>query len=260
MGNRLVCALLLWGLAATASAATTLAVFLAEGTDGGDDAAARFGAVVGEAAGPVTLAAPGNALHHWSRLRAGDGAAVTLESVQFGAWRMSRMGYRLVAVSTRTISYSVVARPGITVLDVDDLAGLRIAVPAPPSLPALQLLALFPDPLRAPRLRHVVDLDQGLALLRAGRVDAAVLTESTSRSLTDVHEILTLEETPVAVVCVAPDAEPALVDELRERFAAGPGAQGPRRTAWATGAFRAPDEDDLTRFAKLLSGTWGVSP
>jgi ABC-type nitrate/sulfonate/bicarbonate transport system substrate-binding protein len=260
MTSRVAWALLLVGVVTGARAAPGLAVFIAEGAMSPADTAAllvaRVGAALGEAVEPR---AAHSALQHWTALRAGDGALVAVESVQFGAWRVRHQGYRVLAVSERTVSYSVVARPGVTVLEADDLAGLRIAVTAPPSLPALQLLALFPDPLRAPRLMQVGELGEGLALLRRGLVDAAVLTEPMSRAATDVREVLTLEETPVAVVCVAAVAGPELSRRLQQTLPVAPAGRGLPPLP-ATGAFLPPGEDELARFAALLSGTWGASP
>ena len=253
--------LLLVLFAPAVDAAALLAVFVAEGATDSQrvavaDVAARVGAIIGAAPAEPTPSA--TALRYWSALRAGDDALVAIESAQFAAWRARHQGYRVVAVSKHGLSYSVVARPGITVLDVDDLASLRIAVPAPPSLPALQLLALFADPLRAPRLHHVERFSEGLALLRAGVVDAAVLAEPMSRTLSDVHEVLTLEETPAAVVSVAPDAPASLVRRLREMLRVAPG--GGRPPLSAVGGFRPPGDEDASRFVTLLGGTWGATP
>ena len=197
-----------------------------------------------------------SALAHWLALREGDDAAFALESIQFAAWRVQARGYRVLAVTGRTIAYSVVTRRGVSLVDVEDLAGLRIAVPPPPSLPALQLLALFGDPLRAPRIAAVADFEQGLAALRAGRVDAAVLPETLSRRVSDVHEVLTLEEVPVAVLTAAPEVETATARRVRAQLA-GPSSVNPHGEATPGGLIEA--EDDPARRVSLLGGTWGAS-
>ena len=197
-------------------------------------------------------------LAHWLALREAGDAGAALESPHFAGWRLRHRDWRLLAVSEVAVAYSVVARRGVTLVEVDDLAGLSVAVPPPPSLPALQLLAVFRDPLTAPRLRATAGETEGLALLRAGEVDAAVVPERVSRGLPDLQELLTLEELPAAVLTVGPEADPALAEALLAVVtdARAPAALRALRLRPAT----LEAAEALLRRARLLAGTWGAEP
>ena len=205
----------------------------------------EIGATLGE---PVEPRWSANVLAHWRRMARTAAPALVLEPVHFAAWRQLHHGYLPLAQSSVSRAWTLVSRRGATLFEPDDLVGLPVAGPVAPSLAALQLQALFADPLRRPRTVGVGSSDEALALLVAGDVAAALLPGQVAGGRDDLRAMLSLEEVPALMLMVVPALGPGLLARLRDALPLPGGVLGD---------FAAPEQDP-SRHGALLRGTWGA--
>lgn len=207
----------------------------------------------------IVLRVSASALAQWRSLHAAAQPPLVFEAAQFTGWGVLRRGYHVLAGAATAASYTVAIRAGTTLAEADDLAGREVACPPAPALPALQLAQLVDDPLRAPRMLSAPDPFAAAALLRGGRVWAAVVPTRLLAAMPDLHAALTLEELPGPAVSAASSVPPALAQRLRRALLAARADAAGRRALRAAGlaAFRAATDEDYLPAARLLRGTWG---
>ncbi len=119
-----------------------------------------------------------NFLAYWQNMRRPHNYAFVLDAAHFTDFRLTHMGYHLLVREPGTQSYSLVVRSSEMVFGPSDLIGLPVATLGVPSMGAALLDRLFPHATRQPITIDVHDAAQGLALLKAHKVAAAMIPTS----------------------------------------------------------------------------------
>ena len=157
---------------------------------------------------------------YWEAVRRGQGFNLALDAAHFTDYRIKRHGFQVLAKIPDTVSYSLVTRSSDLVIEPAELVGKRIATLGIPSIGAARLSALFPNPSRQPLVVEVSDAQQGINLLRDGKVQAAILpTPIVSQQMAaggNIAVVLTTEAIPHIALSAAPSLDAATVIILRQ--------------------------------------------
>lgn len=207
----------------------------------------------------LVLEVPDNALAHWQAMGRGEGYDLVLDEGHFTDYRVRRLGYHVLAKVAGTTSFSIVTGPATVFVEPDELHGEPVASPPPPSLAALRLVELFPDPIRAPILIEVGSYEEGIRRVINGDVAAAVIPSRMLRTRPQLNVVLSTEPEPGMALSAAPSV-PADVQEVIRRacLAAADIDAGRRALARAGLAGFEPASAELYEGeARLLRGTWG---
>ena len=207
---------------------------------------------------PIVATRSTSDLAHWRALASGEVVSAVLEEAQFIDYRVRERGFTAVARARRDARFAVVVAPHTLVSSLTDLRTRRLAVRAPPSLAALRIHELFPDPLLAPVLVTLPAGVDGASWVVSGRVDAAMLTLEEGEAARGARIVLVTDALPGAGLALAPGVDAA------RRLALIRALTGLARTASGRRALQALDveafdpatDEAFEGAARLLRGTW----
>jgi ABC-type phosphate/phosphonate transport system substrate-binding protein len=166
----------------------------------------------------VTIVTKPNFFAHWDTVRRNRGYDLVLDDAHFTDYRVLKFSFVVLAKLPGTASYSLIVLQDNRVADPLELAGKTIASFGPPSIGAARLSAMFNNPSRRPTIVDVTTPNEGLELLRKGKVVAAMLpTSAVSEAVGHgrMRVIMTTEPTPQMALSVAPRVAAATRDKIR---------------------------------------------
>ena len=176
-----------------------------------------LGAVTGKRVVIHTLP---NFLSYWNAIRKPNSYDLIFDDAHFTDYRATKLGYKVLAKVPGYISYSLIVAQGSPITDPHELVGKRIATMGAPSMGAMRLQSLYPNPLRQPNIVEAGSPDKALALLLGKkRVRAAILPTpyvSRRRNLGDKFRVLiSTEPIPHMAISAAPSVDPVVRKVIR---------------------------------------------
>jgi ABC-type phosphate/phosphonate transport system substrate-binding protein len=198
-------------------------------------------------------------LSHWRAVRSGRGFDMAFDEAPFTAWRISHRGFTVLAQVVQERRFAIVVRPRTLITSPSDLGARRVAVPPPPSLAALRLLNLFPDPVQAPVLVPVVARERALRALSTGQVSAIVLPIDAIAASPDLQIALETDASPGRAFSVSTSISSTQRRALLGLFARlATSAAGLRVFSQLAVERLQPVSNSVYEDAeRLLKGTWG---
>lgn len=229
----------------------------------GDEAALAFAPLaeyLSEASGHrLTLRVPDNALAHWQAMGRGDAYHLVLDEGHFTDYRVRHLDYEVLAKIAGVSGFSVVTGPATVFVEPDELHGEPVASPAPPSLAALRLAELFPDPIRAPVLVEVDSYAEGIRRVIKGDVAAAVIPSALVRRHPQLNVVMSTQQGPGMALSASPAVPAEVREDIRRAFLAAADIDAGRRALARAGldGFEPASDALYEGYGRLLRGTWG---
>jgi hypothetical protein len=124
---------------------------------------------------PCRVGTRPNFITYWETIRQGKDYNLVLDEAHFTDYRTQKMKFTVLAKIPDTVTYSLIIPRTTKLDDPARLAGRRIATLGIPSMGAAQLNGLFTKPSKQPIPVEVDNAAAGFALLRDGKVAAAIL-------------------------------------------------------------------------------------
>lgn len=257
-----------------------VALALACALGGGDASAARLDLVVHAARPPaeteadfaplvrhvaavtgedLRLVVPDNVLAHWKAMRRRPEFDLVLDDGHFTDYRVERFGFVVLAKVAGLTGFSIVTGPETVLIEPEELYGEPVATLPAPSLAALRLIELFPDPVRSPVLVEVRGYAQGIRRVVVGRAVAAVIPSHMVREHPQLNVVMSTEQGPGMALSASPALERETREALRRAFL-GAGASPAGRRALARAGIEGFEPATAALYdgdARLLRGTWG---
>lgn len=169
---------------------------------------------------PCRIGTRPNFLSYWETMRRGKEYNLILDDAHFTDYRAQKMGYAVLAKIPNTVTYSLIVPRAAKLNDPARLAGRRIATLGIPSMGAAQLNGLFTKPSKQPIPVEVDNTAGGFALLREGKVAAAILPTPQVREEivrgAPFRVLLSTAPLPHMGFSAAPDINPELRQVLRQ--------------------------------------------
>lgn len=157
-----------------------------------------------------------NFLAYWQSMNNVKSYNLAFDAAHFTDYRISKLGFTVLAKVPDSVTYSLVVQDKSMVLDPAELVGKRVATLGIPSIGAARLNEMFPNPSRQPITIEVADSEQGMKLLLQGKVYAAILpTPIVSQFMvtgSPISVVLTTDPIPH----IALSASPAIDNMTRE--------------------------------------------
>jgi phosphonate transport system substrate-binding protein len=204
-----------------------------------------------------------NFLAYWDGVRKGGVYDLVLDAAHFTDYRVQKQGWEILAKIPDTVSNSLIVSDQNPVIDASELIAKRIATLGVPSIGAARLNALFPNPSRQPITVEVESAEAGMALLRAGKVEAAMLpTPFVSQQMAQgvgISVVLTTEPIPHIALSASPQLPAATRDRIRQALLAADKTPEGREMLKAIG-FERFDPASSAIYAgqsKTLKDYWG---
>lgn len=168
---------------------------------------------------PCEVRTSPNFMAYWDTIRRGEQVDFVIDAAHFTDYRAAKQGYKVLAKIPDTVSYSLVVPEGKIIFDPIELAGRPVASLGTPSIGAARLNAMFPNPMRQPVIVEVNSAEEGIALVRKGKVDAAILpTPVVSQEMArggGLVVVITTEPLPHIALSVSPKVDAAMRERLR---------------------------------------------
>lgn len=164
----------------------------------------------------IRIKAHRNFLTYWASLQKMDGFDFVLDAAHFTDYRLKTMGYHLLARLPDTVSFSLVTRDDNLIFEVNELLLKPVATLAPPSVGALRLLQLFPDPMRQPRIVYANDSEDAARRVIGGKAVAAMIPTALVSRYDTLNTVLTTEPLPHMGFSASPHVPVSVRDRVAQ--------------------------------------------
>ncbi|MCL7744797.1 phosphate/phosphite/phosphonate ABC transporter substrate-binding protein [Guyparkeria hydrothermalis] len=208
---------------------------------------------------PVELKLFPNYLSFWEATRGGSDFDVALDAAPVTDFRVQRQNWQVVARFDGEVTQSLVTRDDDLVLSPKELVNQRVAVQPSPSVGALVLYQLFPNPVQQPTLVfEQTNRDVATAVLE-GKARAGVIPTPLVGGYAGLYPVVTTEPLPFLGFSVSPKVNERTRKALKQALLSFPETEEGQRIL---------EEQSLTDIvpasnryyagkAELLIGTYG---
>lgn len=200
-----------------------------------------------------------NYLAFWQETRTGSPFDIALDAAPTTDFRVQRQHWHVIAKLSGTVTQSLVTGPNDAVLDPSELINKKIAVQPSPSVSALTLYQLFPNPVQQPQLVFVDSNRAAADAVKAGTVAAAVIPTPIAAGYPSLNVVTTTAPLPFLAVSVSPSVSPELAKSLQSaliRLSETPEGEALLKQSQLRVFTKATDRDYAGQ-EKLLEGTFG---
>lgn len=143
----------------------------------------------------IKLKSYNNFVNYWQDMRTGK-FDFALDAAHFVDYRVKTQENQVLVKIKDQVSFSLVSTEANSVIDTDELIGKSIACLPPPSRGNLQIDDFFTHPIRQPRKHEVKKYEEGVELMKAGKVHAAMMPTAMLGGFPDLVVIETTELWP----------------------------------------------------------------
>jgi phosphonate transport system substrate-binding protein len=206
----------------------------------------------------IQILTSANFLVHWQFTRRGQ-SALLIEGPHMVDYRIKKMGYTVLAKMPEVISYTLVAHPNLLVLEPQELVGKSVATLPAPSLGAVRLNEIFPNPLRQPILVEVDNMEVAVQRVMEGKASGAIIPSAMVGRFPDVNTVANTAQAPAPGITAAPWVSEQAKRDLRQALLAAqrdPEGQAALQ-ALKIGRFEEATPAQFDGYARLLEGMWG---
>ena len=165
----------------------------------------------------ITISTQRNFLFYWTKMRKREkGFDLVLDAAHFTDFRIKKQGYTVLAKLPDTVSFSIVTGEDSFILDTEELIGLRVATMPSPSLGALRLESLFPNPMRIPNYIWEMNTTVAVEKLTSGEIDAAIIPTRLASTYDNLNLVMTTEPVPHMGLSASPDVPADVTEKIRQ--------------------------------------------
>lgn len=208
---------------------------------------------------PIDLKVFPNYLAFWQETRTGSPFDIALDSAPTTDFRVQRQHWHVIAKLSGTVTQSLVTGPNDPVLDPSELINKKIAVQPSPSVSALTLYQLFPNPVQQPLLVFVDSNRAAADAVKSGEAAAALIPTPIAAGYPSLNVVTTTAPLPFLAVSVSPSVSPMVAKSLQSALiglSETPAGEALLKQSQLR-AFTAATDSDYAGQEKLLEGTFG---
>lgn len=207
----------------------------------------------------IKLVTARNFFTFWESMKREGKYDLILSAAHLTDYLIKRMNYQPLAKLPDRVSFSLVTGPNTLLFSPNELIGQKIATLGSPSMGAVKLAELFPNPLRQPVIIETSDSQAAVATLLADKSVAAIIPSPLVKQYPDLNTISTTEPTPHMCLTASSGLSPKLQKRLSEALVnASKTPQGQAMLkAMNLPGFQPATPRQYAGYSKLLEGVWG---
>ena len=165
----------------------------------------------------ITITTQRNFLFYWTKMRKNKkGFDLVLDAAHFTDYRIKTQGYTVLAKLPDTVSFSIVTSEDNFILDEEELISQRVATMPSPSLGALRLEELFPNPMRTPIYIWERNTTVAVEKIISKKIDAAIIPTRLASTYDNLNIVLTTEPVPHMGLSASPDVPAEITEKIRQ--------------------------------------------
>jgi ABC-type phosphate/phosphonate transport system substrate-binding protein len=217
-------------------------------------------AYLGKATGmKVRIVVADNYLAHWNAVRKGSGYDLVLDAAHFTDYRIKNFNYEVLAKAPAAVSFSFITRHDTPFPGKDGLLSKTIATTPSPSLGGVQLLHMYPNPARQPRIIEVKNYAEAIAKVKSGKAFTALVPASMIKGDRNLKSTEVTQSVPQIALSASPGLSTSIKDRIRAALLdAGSTREGQRMLAKIhLTDFEPATSSTYAGYASLLKGVWG---
>lgn len=208
----------------------------------------------------ITISTHRTFITYWNKMRKkGEGFDLVLDAAHFTDYRAQKLGYTVLAKLPDTVSFSVVTGEDAFILDIEELISKRIATLPSPSLGAVRLEELFPNPMRIPNYVWKLNATVAVDSVLSGEVDAAIIPTRLASEYTGLNIVMETEPVPHMGLSASPEVPAEVAEKIRDALVnANATDEGKAMlAALKLAKFEAADNSTYDGYSQLLKATYG---
>lgn len=200
-----------------------------------------------------------NYLAYWQAAREGQDRAVALDPAPIVDFRAQRQDWQVLARLEDSVSQTLAVHPDNMVIDPDELVNKPLAVMPSPSLSALVMYQLFPNPMQQPELVFKDSSRDVAEALFAQEVEAAVIPTPLMSGYPELISVTNTDPVPFLGFSASPQLSNSEKDQLRDAILALSDTSAGQDVLEASqlSPVIAATNADYSGQAELLEGTFG---
>ncbi len=207
----------------------------------------------------IQLVTARNFVSYWQTMKKGEQYDLILDAAHFTDYRIQHMGYKPLAKVASVVSLSLVTDENHPVFEARELIGKPVALLSSPSMDAVRLAQLFPNPLRQPVVVRVNDSREAAEKVREGKAAGALLPTPMVNAFPFLYTVTTTAQVPHMALSAAPTVPQHLQQKLRQALLDADKTPEGRALLDALNfeSFEAADAKTYAGYGKLLQGVYG---
>lgn len=207
----------------------------------------------------IKLVTAVNFLAYWETMKKNDSYDLIVDAAHFTDYRAERMGYSVLAKIPDVVSYTIVTAQDADVLEAKDLVGKTVATIGSPSLGAVRLEEIFPNPIRQPVIIEVNNSREALEKVKDGKAVGAIVPTPLVGQYPNLVPVMTTEQVPHIALSASPRVPKPLQNKIRKALVdANKSEAGKAMLAKINfPSFQPTSKKVYKHYASLLEGVWG---
>jgi len=200
-----------------------------------------------------------NYLTYWERMKKGKGFDFVLDAAHFTDYRVQKQHFKVLAKLPDTVSFTVITGKDNFVFDMSELISKKIATMSPPSLGALRLDEMFPNPVRLPFYIQVENSMEAGEMLMKGEVDAAIIPTPLVSRFEGVNTVVSTEPVPHMALSASPEVPEEVALKVQKAVVDAVNTPDGKKMLAAINLdhFDPASNKDYAGYEKLLEGVFG---
>ena len=198
-------------------------------------------------------------LSYWIKMKRGKDMHFVLDAAHFTDFRNQRSGYQTLAKFPNTVSFTVVTSEDNFVFEMEELISKRIATMPSPSLGAVRLNEMFPNPVRLPFYVQVSNSIDAVNKVLDGSVDAAIIPSPLVGNFDNLNSVTSTEPVPHMALSASPEVPDAVRQAVKKALLEAPGTAAGKQmlSDMNIEEFQDADQQMYAGYADLLDGVFG---
>lgn len=208
----------------------------------------------------ITISTHRTFITYWNDMRKSSREFdLVLDAAHFTGYRVQKQGYTVLAKIPDTVSFSIVTKDDSFILDTSELISKRIATLPSPSLGAVRLEQLFPNPMRIPNYAWEINSEVAIESVLSGKNDAAIVPTRLASTYEGLNIVLETEPVPHMALSASPDVPAELATKIRQALINANATDGGKEmlSQLKMNKFETADNDTYAEYADLLKAVYG---
>jgi len=198
-------------------------------------------------------------LTYWVRMKKGKDMHFILDAAHFTDFRLQRNDYKVLVKLPETVSFTVVTSEDNFIFEMEELISKKIATMPSPSLGAVRLNEMFPNPSRLPFIIQASDSVDAVNRVLDGSVDAAIIPSPLVGNYGSLNSVIVTESVPHMGLSASPEVPEEVAQAVKKALLDAPNtAEGKKMLADLNiVSFQDTSADTYSGYADLLDGVFG---
>lgn len=199
-----------------------------------------------------------NFVAYWQGMRK-DKYDLVLDAAHLTDWRIKKKKFIPLAKINSVVSFTLVTHVDNPILGPEELIGKRVAVLSSPSMGAVRLAELFPNPLRQPVIVNVDDAQQAVKKIQEGKAVAAIIPSRMVGGFSFLNTVQSTAQVPHMALSASGKVPPEVRDNIRKALINAKNSPEGKKMLDALNleGFEAASSKTYDGYSKLLKGVFG---